>query len=564
MEEKSPKAEKDQPDRCDGELDVVQLPHSEGDSGGDTAHLPVRKTSGPIDGKPKRLTLAIDFGSNTLKAVVLKSGKATEIVWWGIYEAESETGSLSEAEVVAALRGWMEEIGGVDQIVLGTSQDQVYVRFFQLPVENENEFRQAVELEIQSGPDFKTLTDRVEVIPIARINNEDMNGWMGLVYIVREENLLNLYERLNSFLNARMFIRPSVLGPATIYLPLAAGKTVALVDLGAKYTRISILSHGKLALVREVPTGSESLTRELMNSESDRAHAEFRKRKAILTSVADELDQHSLAINGREVSVWSIQQWITDIRNTLTYFELHHQKSVEDILLLGGGARLSALTEILELELGMRIQCAKLPDRIIMACKNDLDWFMERYPRFAVAIGLALPPQPTAGICNLPVARKGFNLPLSMSKSLMVLIAGTVLLAAVIWPRILLHQSGRELQERHRYVQELSARLEMFAPNSDEFWSDDADLEAQMTIDIIRMLDWFADNLPADAWLNSIQISNVAEDKVRVKGQALSIEDVRILLQRMLADEDRPGRLLEFEAELEKRGYRFSAKLQSE
>ncbi len=564
MDKRAPEADDKKPDRKKDKPEGGPSPISEAEPGDDLAHLPVRKTSGPISGKPKRLSLAIDFGSNTLKAVVLKNGKTTEIVWWGIYEAESETGSLSEAEALAALRRWLKEIGPVERVVLGANQDQVYVRYFQLPVESENEFRQAVQLEIQSGPDFTKQADYVEVIPIARMHNEDLNGWIGLAYVVKEESLLDLCERLQSFLKAQTFVRPSVLGPATIYLPLAAGKTVALVDLGAKYTRISILCQGKLALVREVPTGSESLTRELMNSESDRAQAEFRKRKAILTSVADELDQHSLAINGREVSVWSIHQWITDIRNTLAYFELHHQEGVEDILLLGGGARLSALSEILELELGMRVKCARLPEMLRVACENDLDWFMERYPRFAVAIGLALPSQPAAGIRNLPVGKKRFNVPLQISDSLMVLIAGMMLLAAAIWPRVLLHQTGKELQDRHLYLQELSSRLEDMDSELDEFWPDDSDLEAKVTLDITRMLDWYAENLPANAWLNSIQISNQANDMVRVKGQALSIEDVRVLLQRMLDKADHPGRLLEFEAELEDGVYRFSAKLKSE
>ncbi len=545
------------------EADPGEMPLQEADLEEEAGepHEPVRKTSGPPEGKPRRWTLAVDFGSSTLKAVVVQPGDPFRIIWWGIYEADSASGEISEPQALMVLKEWLQEIGSVEQIVVGATQDQIFVRYFQLPVETESEFEQAVLLEIQSGPDFQKQADRIEVIPLMRVPGDE-TGWMGLAYIIKEDRLFRLYEQLKSMHKARVYVRPSVLGPASLYLPGTFQKTVALVDLGAQYTRISILCDGKICLVREVPTGSESLTRELMRTDTDRAQAEFRKRHATLTSVADEFDQHSLAIHGREVSVWSVNQWITDIRNTMAYFEMHHSATVDDIRLLGGGVFLSALTEILELELKTEVKRAALPDHLEVTCQQELEWFTTRFPRFAVAIGLALPPEPSAGILNLAPGKLRQKIPLSRTGILAFIAAALVLFSAAFIPRWLIHDGRKTLQNQHTYLQELKSQIDRLEFELEQETPLETETAAASGMDVNRLLDWFAEHLPDNAWLNSIQITGENGDAATVEGQARFLSDVRLLLQRLMTEENRPGELQQFEAERQEDGsYQYSAKL---
>lgn len=137
--------------------------------------------------------------------------------------------------------------------------------------------------------------------------------------------------------------------------------TVALVDIGASSSNMSVVRDGVFSMTRSIPNGGKTLTEALKSyfklSEED---AESGKRQL---NIADLLDEEKAKDNPPlRVLQSHLDDLVREIRRSLNYYQSQQTDSsantVSRILLTGGGAKLAGITEYLSQKLQLQTQAA--------------------------------------------------------------------------------------------------------------------------------------------------------------------------------------------------------------
>lgn len=137
---------------------------------------------------------------------------------------------------------------------------------------------------------------------------------------------------------------PFALSRLLIGRPQLAG-TVALIDVGASTTSVTIAIDGVPQFVRIIPAGGDDLTQALkMELEIEANQAEWLKRTLDLPAkMSTAKDPHV-----REILYSITSELLSGLRNTISYFSnTRPQNPVTQIVLTGGGSQLIGFAESL-------------------------------------------------------------------------------------------------------------------------------------------------------------------------------------------------------------------------
>jgi len=126
-------------------------------------------------------------------------------------------------------------------------------------------------------------------------------------------------------------------------------KTIALVDVGSATTNISVVSMNVFAMTRSIPQGADTLTQALKSY--------FKLSDEDAESGKAQLDLRELLEEGKpkenpplRVLQPHVDDLVREIRRSLNYYQSQQQeggqaKAIDHILLTGGGAKLTGLSE---------------------------------------------------------------------------------------------------------------------------------------------------------------------------------------------------------------------------
>lgn len=171
-----------------------------------------------------------------------------------------------------------------------------------------------------------------------------------------------------------------------------SAETIALVDVGAQTTNVSVVSNGVFAMTRTIPQAGKTLSEALKTYfKLDDADAEQGK---------SQLDLGSLLMEGQvmenpplRILQPHIDELIREIRRSLNYYQSQQTESgqpkpVTKLVLSGGGAKLAGLAPYFEHKLGLPVSCSGIYDnpRFIASNGQPDDAGLE----LAVASGLAM------------------------------------------------------------------------------------------------------------------------------------------------------------------------------
>lgn len=133
-------------------------------------------------------------------------------------------------------------------------------------------------------------------------------------------------------------------------------KTIAVIDVGANTTNVSVIQHGLFAMSRTIPNGGQMLTEALKNyfklsdedAESGKAQLDFREL------LNDAIPRESPPLRVLQPHVDDL---VREIRRSLNYYQSQQQDAkdgaVDALLLTGGGVKLTGLSEYIAHKLGI-------------------------------------------------------------------------------------------------------------------------------------------------------------------------------------------------------------------
>ena len=161
----------------------------------------------------------------------------------------------------------------------------------------------------------------------------------------------------------------------------ASLKPVLIIDMGAASTKLYIIERGIIRASHTVNRGSQDITATLSQSLSiPMEKAEIIKRESGLIG-GDK--------NVADIITLTLDYIFAEVSNTLLSFEKKHNKAVEKILLIGGGAALKGLSEVAKNSLKAPVELGSPFGKLSTPAFLD-NVLRETGPEFAVSIGLAL------------------------------------------------------------------------------------------------------------------------------------------------------------------------------
>lgn len=361
-------------------------------------------------------TVGLDIGSSTIKAVKLKKIKDSyELVGAEIFNLSSESVDEMDPDVRNAL--YINTIKKIlkqknvagKSVAVSLPGDATMIRYIKVPYMAEDELKNMIPYDAeqyiplsrdQVVLDYHILNEieeenqkKLEVLLVA-VKNETINQFMDMfkaakvnVSIVDIDSmaLCNAYS-LNLITETEGEIKAD---------------TVALINIGAKLTTITILEKGIPHLTRDVNIGGHNFTKEIQrefNLSYSQAE-ELKKQHAVIMVESDELlltttpsAEDDKAARIFEAITPALNKLLNDIKRSFDFYESTvKKKPVQKILLSGGSSKIKNIDRFLSERLAMPVEINYPFKNININSKNfDLDYLRANAVFFNVALGLAL------------------------------------------------------------------------------------------------------------------------------------------------------------------------------
>ncbi len=167
--------------------------------------------------------------------------------------------------------------------------------------------------------------------------------------------------------------------------PNVQEEVVALVNVGATTINVNILKSGASQYTRDLPLGSDSITREIMRFfDVDYQKAENIKRAAQLSSINPR--------HLRKIFQRSVDYFVAELQKILDFFATNvSYDPIQKVFLSGGGAYTYGLVSTTETELNVPVEIVDPFRSLAVDAKAfDLDYLNSVGASMAVAVGLAL------------------------------------------------------------------------------------------------------------------------------------------------------------------------------
>jgi len=182
---------------------------------------------------------------------------------------------------------------------------------------------------------------------------------------------------------------------------------IAVIDIGASATQITIANKKNIMLSRTIDTGGTSFTNSIMDvKDIDFQQAEEDKTKIKLdieedaegeeSSEEDYLDSMPIGMeveSEKELDLTNLASRLSsEITRSLDFFNMKNRdEEVEKIFITGGGSRLQGLKQIISEEIGREIFLIDPFKNIKQKTDKKKEELIEHYQyEFAVAVGLAV------------------------------------------------------------------------------------------------------------------------------------------------------------------------------
>lgn len=337
-------------------------------------------------------SLGLDLGSHSIKVVELRQTlRGVELVRLhalpvdGAPAVPSAPGAppaeLSDAAEVEVLREWVraQSLAG-ERIVCAIPGDRVARRQMRLPFRDRRRIAQAVPFEVESETPF-SLDD--VFVDWEQVGSPSPGADVVATVVPRRDVAARIEGlRRAGIVPGVLEVEGLVLGNLSELVELPG--TRLLVDLGHRKTTLCLLVDGAPRAARTLPVGGRHLTEALARERGiELAQAERVKcRDGILPS--------GKGSGGSPAALRVLERLVRDLVRTLGGLETTlggpAEKSIGEITLLGGGARLAGIDQILTERTGIqteRLQIAPTgPASVLIAGGDPL--------RFAPALALAL------------------------------------------------------------------------------------------------------------------------------------------------------------------------------
>ncbi|HEY3284642.1 MAG TPA: type IV pilus assembly protein PilM [Armatimonadota bacterium] len=356
-----------------------------------------------LAGSKSTATLGIDVGHESIKIVEAQGSPGS------IQIALAETlptpassvadGLITDPEAVgAAIKEFLRSIGAkATQAVAGVAGPQVNVRPIPMPRMSEADVRRSIVWEAQKHFSFAPEETIVEG-EVLRSDDPDAAEMFVMVVTAPRSQVDGQVLALEAAGLEPIVVDIGVFAKVRSLLEFPRreedlSRTVALVDMGASYTEVSIIQSGLPVWMRVIPLGGSALTRPLVESMAmELADATVAKEQmdAERLGHADDLSTSEALVQN------SLEELMREVRRSINFYNSQMEASedavaIERVYLLGGASQMQGMAAYLGESLRLEVIGGELGGTDRLKGKPEAEMALYRaFPTYAQALGLAM------------------------------------------------------------------------------------------------------------------------------------------------------------------------------
>ncbi|RPJ10540.1 MAG: type IV pilus assembly protein PilM [Deltaproteobacteria bacterium] len=340
----------------------------------------------------KRDVIGLDIGSSSIKMVELKEGKngfkLQSLAMCPLPPEAIVDGALMDSvTIIDSIRELMNTAKSkAKNAVIAVSGHSVIVKKITLPFMTEAELEESIQWEAERyipfdindvNLDFQILgygsesSDLIDVVLVAA-KKDIIHDY---VSVVMESGLNPVIVDIDAFALENML---------EANYDRDGEETVAIANVGASVTNISILKKNVTAFTRDVFKGGNQITEEIQRQ----FHVDYEEAEKI--KVGSKMDSPSQG-TVQNVLKNACESLAVEIGSSLDYFQsTSTYEKISKLYLSGGGAKLKDLDMILQQHIEAPVEIANPFKKVEYSEKSfDLEYLREIGPMMAVAVGLA-------------------------------------------------------------------------------------------------------------------------------------------------------------------------------
>lgn len=351
--------------------------------------------------------VGLDIGTRSLKATALSKGKngyaLTGLAYQELPFPEEE---IPHEEIVRdALKKFIKEGGlKMKDVAISLSNEFAQVRSVEMPKMGAEELRNVLPYEIEQylpiNPDESVIDFQIQ--GDVKNDNTKMNVILAAGVLEAADSAYKMVS--GARLNCRA-IDADELALMNMFEVNYAWeedyqKIVCLLHIGNRMTSVVIFDEGQFRFNKTISITGETLTKDIQRDFALKMEqAEDLKREQAKVVVEDAssfslsmFDQEDRTLRIHETISSSLNKMLTDIKRCFEFYETQSKgRSVERILLSGGGARLNGLDKFLADKFGLTVEFANPFRQVQVPTKGPFEALIEsNATAFGVSMGLAL------------------------------------------------------------------------------------------------------------------------------------------------------------------------------
>lgn len=343
-------------------------------------------------GKVRRL-VGLDIGSSSVKLVELKrlgkGGMGYQLVNLGLEELPPETivdGAIMDSGVVidSINRLFSENRIKLKDVATSISGSSVIIRKIVMPAMSDEELAESIPWEAEQYIPFDIGEVSIDYQVVERTSSMEGEN-MSVILVAVKKDKINEYTAVISQAGKNPVVVDvdafALENAYEINYPEDKDKVVALINIGASVTNVTILQRGTPEFWRDISMGgnqyTEAIQRELGLSFDQ---AENLKKGFEIEGVPAE--RVIPVINSVSANM------VKEVQKTLDFFQV---TSLDKIVISGGASKTIGLDQILSERFSTPVEIMN-PFRALEYNPKDFDaeYLNEIAPNFAIAVGLGL------------------------------------------------------------------------------------------------------------------------------------------------------------------------------
>lgn len=338
-------------------------------------------------GKKKEAIIALDIGSNSIKLLEIDGSNVISLAKMATPSDLFSSNSLNKPDKLAEIIGSIFESSGLEskRIAFALPSPASFIKKIQVQKMQIKELDENIRFEASNYIPHSIDAVRLDYHILGEANKSQLDV---LLVAVKNEIIDPYLEALNlaGFEPAVADVDYFALQNAFEFLyPDSISKTVALVNIGARFTSINICRAGGSLFTGDVSVGGKNLTDAIMQAtglnfkESENLKIKRDSSSAHFEKFQEILDQHTEYLAG-------------ELHRQLSFFwnATGEESGIDQIMLSGGASQLPGLVDELSSRTG--IECLYSDPFKFLNCADsiDKDLIKESAAVIQIALGLSL------------------------------------------------------------------------------------------------------------------------------------------------------------------------------